>query len=241
MPNWCRTSYTFYTDTEKGREQLADFYNKLTASISGKHLCITKSDFGNKWLGNVIHAFTPQFLKLMPDNAICTYEGYDVRFRGSVIDIMTHGDNEVLVITETAWGPMTEMWDMILKSCGYDNISYVYQAEESNNGLFVTNDKTGRFYNDKYYVDLHIADDFHEYETDYISSDEDLLNYLNAVIDDMRNEYNSHPKLYNLPDEYSADNLKHCDAIDEAIAVIEANLPDNDEAYIIVNKFEIVD
>lgn len=241
MPNWCHTSYTFYTDTEKGREQLADFYNKLTASVSGKHLCIVKSDFGDKWLGNVINAFTPQYLTTTPDNVKCTYENKNISFRGSVVDIDDNNETDFSLSTETAWEPMPEMWNMIIEACGYTDVKYVYEAEESCNGLFVTNDKEGRYYDDKYYVEINIDEDFYEYESNYLPSAQSCLEYLNEIIDGMRDVYSSNPDDFDLPEDFSLDNLKRGTTINEAIAIIENNLPDNDDAYISVNKFEIVD
>lgn len=228
MPNWCFTDYRFYADTDKGKEQLSKFYSILTHSVEEDKRRILRSDFGDKWLGNVILAFCPQNLTLTKDSITCAYNGADIRFRGSIIylEINDAGTNGpyISLQTETAWEPMYDMWDMILAECGFTDIKYVYSSEEPGMGIYINTDTEGRFFPEIYRIEVYISDDFYCNDTQYFCSDMDALNYLNEVIKDLREEYKRNPEAYALPKDYSTRGLRKQRSISKALAVLEKNL-----------------
>lgn len=228
MPNWCYTDYRFYADTDVGKEQLAKFYATLTYAIREEKRRILRSDFGDKWLGNVILEFCPQNFTLTKDSITCTYNGTDVRFRGSIIylEITDEDTNDpyISVQTETAWEPMYDMWDMILAECGFTDIKYVYSSEEPGMGIYINTDKKGKFFSEKYRVEVYISDEFYCNETQYFNSDKEALDYLNEVIKNLREEYKHNSKAYSLPQDYSTRGLRKQQSINKALEVLEKNL-----------------
>ena len=114
MPNWCTTSYVF-----RGKEnEIKDFYNKIKSFISKERV---PNDFGNNWLGNIVDGFGFNY-----DEIPC---------RGH-IDYFpeTEEDDRLELSTETAWYPMTEMWDKIIEKY-YPSITYVLISEECGMGI----------------------------------------------------------------------------------------------------------
>lgn len=246
MPNWCYTDYYFYTDSEKGKEQLIELYQTIEKSISNKKRLLN-SDFGDTWLGNVIREFCPQNLRLTEDSVFCIFNQEHINFRGSITYLAEPDEYEETAFrlqTETAWAPMNEMWDMILQACGFDEIKYVYEAEEPGNGVYINSDIEGRFFADRYCIDVYVSDDFYCNEMQYFSDEEDALNYLNDVIADLRAEYKAHPEKYKLPEGYSTKGLRKQRSLDKAYEVLQDNLFSDEEynsdkpnSYIVLNEF----
>lgn len=226
MPNWCCSSYCFYSDTEKGKEQLKDFYEKLEKAIAPNTYRRVNSDFGDGWLGNVIYAICPQYLKFTSQGGItCEYNGTTVSFRGTILDMSFDTDDGALrVTTETAWEPMEELWKMLLEVCDYTDVTYVFQAEEPGCGIYINTDMEGRFFLDAYHVEVFIHDDFYCYETFYPSSEEELLEIENKIIADMRAEYKAHPERYNLPKNFNTRKLRKQRTATAALQVIKSNI-----------------
>lgn len=241
MSNWCLTDYCFYADTDRGEEQLKKLYTALDRSISNKKRVI-KSDFGDTWLGNVILEFCPQYLALTSDSIVCNYNNENIRFRGSIVNLTEPEEfkgDMFQVSVETAWEPMTEMWDMILAECRFDEVAYVYEAEEPGEGLYINSDTEGRFFADRFYIDLHISDDFYCYHSEYFTSSKEALAFLNEVITNLRKEYTDHPEKYNLPDGYTPQVLRKQKGYIKALKHLEENLfsSGKDESYITCHKF----
>ena len=122
MPNWCSTTFSFYHNgTKEGEAALADLHDKIEEYT--KEPSRVKNGFGPKWLGNVADGF-----------------GIDwntVECRGEIIDITDvendSGRRAFRVYTETAWGPMPDMWEKIIGQRYQDQIMFEYIAEEPGN------------------------------------------------------------------------------------------------------------
>lgn len=241
MPNWCSTVYRFYSDTEEGTKQLEQFYERLEKAIEPKRRRALVSDFGDGWLGNVILETCPHYLKFTSSDSInCEYNGEGIRFRGSIVDIRLDADSKTLdVETETAWEPMPGIWDMILAECGYTDIKYVYQAEEPSCELYINTDTEGRFFSDRYHVEVYVHDDFYCNEVCYLSSEEELLEFENQLIADLREEYKKNPDRYYLPDGYNTRKLRKQKTEKAARRLIEDNLFENldGHGFIAVHRY----
>lgn len=229
MPNWCYSTYIFYADSETGKNQLAEFYQRFVKSISADKLT---SDFGREWLGNIIDEFCPQFMSVGAESTTCTFEGQDISFRGSIEDIETTLDDATQGIfefrTETAWGPMTEMWDMILSVCQYTDIKYVYLAEESNDVIYINTDIEHRFFEEKYHLDFTFSHGPSTYEYVYeyypYNCEEQLLNYLNELIPALKRIYAENTEAFKIPETYDPNSLVVQTSIDAAVDLITANM-----------------
>ena len=136
MPNWCTTSYVFRGD----ENEIKDFYNKIKSFTSKERVL---NDFGNKWLGNIVDGFGFNWeeipcrgrMNYFPETEEATYP-----------DILE-------LSTETAWEPMTEMWDKIIEK-HYPSITYVLISEECGMGIYINTDLEGEDFPIRFSVDF---------------------------------------------------------------------------------------
>lgn len=182
MANWCSTAYAFY-GPKKEIKRLHSRLNDVCKNDYSRTKYSSPNDFGPCWLGNALARHHILFSR--------------TECRGSlyyVSDVACDSEHDfwtLIVETSTAWRPMPDMWDMILKK-SYPSVKYVYEAEEPGNLLFLNTDTEGLFFPDKYLYacllpvedkplkELTSGDDleFEYFETRF-SSDEELLLQLN--------------------------------------------------------------
>lgn len=167
MSNWCITNITIETPNA---ENLVENIKKWTTKD------FYKNDFGNKWLGNVIAGSN---IAEYDGENFYTSEGKKIGCKGWIDYFFIGGHsffigkdvtNEVHISTETAWGPYLQMWLKIIDKY-YPEAKLTYHAEETNMGVYLTND-------DKYvgkYI-LEIVDDLPENinieDNDMLTADE---------------------------------------------------------------------
>ena len=109
--------------------KIKDFYNKIDSFISKERL---PNSFGNSWLENIVDGFG--------------FNYKEIPCRGSISYFPELGEDgiydRIYLATETAWQPMTEMWDKIITKY-YPSITYVLLAEEQGCALYINTDITG--------------------------------------------------------------------------------------------------
>lgn len=60
-------------------------------------------------------------------------------------------DGEVIrLYTETAWSPCNEVFDLVREK--YPSLYYYFQAEEPGMGIYETNDISGVYFPDRYFL-----------------------------------------------------------------------------------------
>lgn len=79
--------------------------------------------------------------------------------------------------TETAWGPCNETFDLVCEK--FPSLRYYYQTEEPGMGFYETNDSEGKYFTDKYIVDLCTAKG--KYFCEYFADRESLFAWLGEV------------------------------------------------------------
>ena len=135
MPNWCNTTITFHG---KNAKKLNDLITKWTEES------LSDVAFGSRWLGNcLVNSGILEF----KDAAFG-----EIRCRGSIEYYDLTDDEELTVVTETAWSPMLKMWDIINKKLNL-NLEIIYTAEEPGLEVYMTNDPSMK---DIYAVDIYI-------------------------------------------------------------------------------------
>lgn len=180
MANWCLTAYAFY-GPKKEIKRLHSRLNDVCKNDYSRTKYSSPNDFGPCWLGNVLAKHHILFSKTACRGSL--YYVSDVAY-DSEHDFWT-----LIVETSTAWRPMPDMWDMILKK-SYPSVKYVYEAEEPSNLLFLNTDTEGLFFPDKYIYSVELptkTDYLNEYadapRTEFFeerfSSEEELLNQIN--------------------------------------------------------------
>ena len=124
MPNWCLTEIRI-----KGRnkEETKGFYQKVESWMTNYR----KTDFGSRWLGNILYnsgVDTPDKEK---------GEDFHYRCRGEILDL-NFSDDEVLIVTSTAWCPMIQMWKAVTDKY-LPGAEIKYLAEEPGFDVWITN------------------------------------------------------------------------------------------------------
>ena len=106
---------------------------------------VKEYEVGNDWLGNILLGF------------LGSAESY--KCRGTISGIgVDEAYSLVTFSTQTAWAPMTDMWDAIIESCfsdecGRPQLSYVYVAEEPNMDIFINTDINHEIFKEMYLLD----------------------------------------------------------------------------------------
>jgi len=145
MPNWCYTNITICHDD---KEKLKVFFDKVE---EWRQKPYKKNDFDTYslgWLGNIVGNSGLAEWKVK-DNGREDFVP-NISCRGSLQSLELF-DSNININTETAWGPMLEMWRLLCDRY-LPGAEIYYTAEESGNGLFQTNDPdvVGKYYIDVY-------------------------------------------------------------------------------------------
>lgn len=149
MPNW---AYIQYVATGN-KEQLNKLHSIMSELESMKSPGLHENGFGSTWLGNLV-------IKLGGD-------WNKVYCRGFWDNLLLHEDGTVSFSVEAAWDEPNEVREFIEKQ--FPDIKLYYQCEESGMGIYKTNDDSGQYFPEEYY--LWVEDK----ETEYYDKLEQLL------------------------------------------------------------------
>lgn len=155
MPNWAYTQYHAVGD----KEQLQQLHSIMDELESMKAPGLHENGFGPSWLGNLI-------IKLGGD-----WE--KIYCRGYWDNLLLHSDGTVTFSVESAWDEPNEVREFIEKT--FPDIKLYYQCEESGMCIFKTNDDTGQYFPEKFY--LWVEDG----ETEYYANIEALANEVENI------------------------------------------------------------
>lgn len=153
MPNWAYTCYVAVGE----RKQLEKLHATM-AELENMEQPLHENGFGKRWLGNLV-------IKLGGD---CQ----KVYCRGSWDDLNIDSANLTFSV-ESAWSEAYEVRHFIEEK--FPDIKLYFQCEESGCGVYQTNDETGQYFPEKYY--LWVEDD----ETKYFDDIESLIKDVEAI------------------------------------------------------------
>lgn len=111
-----------------------------------------ENGFGSTWLGNLVIKLGGDWKKIY-----C---------RGSW-DNLLHENEVISFSVESAWDEPDEVRHLIEEK--FPDIKLYYQCEESGMGIYITNDGTGQYFPEKYYLWIENG------ETDYYDNLESLI------------------------------------------------------------------
>ena len=114
--------------------------------------------FGKTWLGCLVNKLGGNWQEVY-----CRGSWSDLDWNGAILRFNT----------ETAWGPMDEVFRFIKKQ--YPSLEIYWQAEEDGNGVFITNDVEGRYFRDRYRIEF-------DCDYEYFTSIEGVYNYVSGII-----------------------------------------------------------
>ncbi len=147
MPNWASTLYVVVGDKQQLKE-LHSLMDELECMKEPLH----PNGFGTTWLGNLV-------IKLGGD-------WNKVYCRGSWDDLTFDGE-QITFHVESAWGELNEVRELIEDH--FPDLKLYYQCEEPGMCIYVTNDDTGKYFPERFY--LWVEDE----DTEYYQSLESLV------------------------------------------------------------------
>lgn len=153
MPNWCYTSYAI----DGKRKEVQSLYSKMNR-LEKRKKPLVRNGFGKTWLGCLVTLLGGDWNKIY-----CRGSWSDLQFDGGTLRFNT----------ETAWGPMDEVFDFVKTQ--YPSLNVFYMAEEDGNCVYATNDKEGRYFRDRYKVEANM-------EIEYFSTLDGLCGYVSKCV-----------------------------------------------------------
>ena len=153
MPNWCSTTYKCVGDLKEVKS-----LHKILKYIDKRKTTILKNGFGKWWLGNLVH-------KLGGD-----WEKY--RCRGEITDYFL--DENVLTINqETAWCEQEGVRRIIEEK--FPSIKVYFMEEEPGCGVFDTNDASGSYFPERFFLDSYE-------DCEYFETIEGAAKYVSEIV-----------------------------------------------------------
>lgn len=131
MSNWCDTTYKCVGDPKEVRA-----LHKVLKYIDRRKTTIVRNGFGKWWLGNLVTKLGGKW--------------EDYRCRGEIVDYSLEGD--ILIITQmTAWCEQEGVRRIIQEK--FPGIKVYYREEEPGCEVYYTNDTTGDYSPETYFLD----------------------------------------------------------------------------------------
>lgn len=141
MPNWCDTSYKCVGDPKEVRK-----LNSVLKYMEKRKTSILSNGFGKMWLGNLVYKLGGNWEEL--------------RCRGEITDFSL--DSNVLTINQqTAWCEQEGVRLIIEQT--FPSIKVYYMEQESGCEVFCTNDASGEYFPERYFLDS--FEDWEYFET----------------------------------------------------------------------------
>lgn len=154
MPNWCSTIYKCVGDLKEIKS-----LHKILKQIDRRKTSIVENSFGKWWLGNLVTKLGGDWNKY--------------RCRGEILEYNLDG-NVLTIYQSTAWSEQEGVREIIEKT--FPSIKVYYRDEESGCGVFCTNDTTGDYFPERYYLDSSNAD------SDYFANIEEAAKYVSDIV-----------------------------------------------------------
>lgn len=141
MPNWCDTSYKCVGDPKKVRK-----LNSVLKYMEKRKTSILSNGFGKMWLGNLVYKLGGNWEEL--------------RCRGEITDFSLDG-NVLTINQQTAWSEQEGVRLIIEQT--FPSIKVYYLEQESGCEVFCTNDASGEYFPERYFLDSY--EDWEYFET----------------------------------------------------------------------------
>lgn len=158
LTNWCSSSYVLVGSADEVKELYG-----IMKKLERRKKASVENGFGITWLGCLVDALGEDWKKVS-----CRGEWNVVSKRG----------NTLRFTTETAWGPCNQVFDLICRK--YPSIRYYFQSEEPGMVEYLTNDKEGKYFKDKYCVDVYTPEK--EFKHKHFLDEQSLYKWLGDIL-----------------------------------------------------------
>lgn len=158
MPNWCSSSYVLVGSADEVKKLYG-----IMKKLERRKKAFVENGFGITWLGCLVDALGEDWKKVSCRgewNAVCKRR------------------NTLRFTTETAWGPCNQVFDLICRK--YPSIRYYFQSEEPGMVENLTNDKEGKYFKDKYCVDVYTPEK--EFKHKHFLDEQSLYKWLGDIL-----------------------------------------------------------
>lgn len=179
MPNWSSTSYAI----EGPKETL----QKIEQAINHPDV---KEGSDESWEGNVLRALNITYIDRHDDRDKGKY------MRGFIIDNPWWDKDALHFSAEEAWG-VTDFDEVLMEA--FPDVKVFWVTEEPNMEIYETNDKEGKYFKDRFYVDVCIDGN---YEADYFQFASSVYKWLSDLTN---GRVNSNETLEAFNDKYEGD------------------------------------
>jgi hypothetical protein len=179
MANYSSTEVTILGNDK----EINELYNLMVKLENMKEPAV-KNGFGTTWLGCLVEALGS------------SWQEVSCRGEWSCLEL---NDGIITFSTESAWSAPIEVFDFIKQK--FPSIEIFFLSTEPGCEYYVVNDPEGRFYPDRYIVDLCTADE--EYLTEYFEDLETALDWINEQTD---SNVKSEEDVETLNDKLAAEN-----------------------------------
>lgn len=156
MPNWNTTDVRVNGPVD----QISKLYDIMYSLEYGEKELL-ENGFGNTWYGCLVHALGEDW-----NQYYC---------RGSWDSVNKENDNLLSWFDETAWGPMTEVFNLIEEK--FPDVKVYWIAEEPGMGYYVSNDVNHKYFNTRFIL---CFDDCERIE--YFESEQEMLDFINQYL-----------------------------------------------------------
>lgn len=188
MPNWCYNEVYFVGGTKKQRKYL---YEKIKSAFEKS--CFPEAD--EQWIGNLSVACG------IPAEEV-TVEKTKYQCRAFVVGYLLEDDHIELNI-ESAWSPIDEYLKNLFSADlpALKGMDFIYEAEETSEGIWVTNDVYKEFITAEYYYDDYEG----KLESQHFDTEDELLKFVNSKEFKTAHRIEKEFKSYDEVDKYTID------------------------------------
>lgn len=180
MPNWCDCNMVIYTDDEAKKENIKKVYELLDKQLKRAEEIKQENEKLPEEKRHTLNWDTYEIYKTLEPSITkeAILSGNLGFIRGNIFDIqLDEKKNAIHVGYETAWEPMIEGWNYLLKQYGLKQVTI---GEEMGCDVYVNTDTEGRFFPERYIVSMCIDD---EYYTEYYETTDEVLEDMNRYFD----------------------------------------------------------
>lgn len=156
MPNWAYTQYVI-----SGEEKTVNKMKTILDKLAARKESLLENGFGKLWLGNIVKILRADWNKVYCRGEITDYE----------LDT-SRGVPVLKINTETAWGEMNEVRELLLSRI--PGLRILFYTEEQGMEIYNTNDEAGEWFPERFVLD---SDEEGE---EYLPDIESVIEYLNA-------------------------------------------------------------
>jgi hypothetical protein len=164
MANWACTDYAI----EGSKESLHKIYNAIMNPD-------IEEDSDKSWEGNVLRALDITWERDLKNIRGKYMRGF-IR-DAECIEFNVEKDDNLRFWAEEAWG-LTDFYVALEEK--FPDIKVYWIVEEIDGDVFATNDKEGKYFSTRFFVDTCIEGD---YQSDYFTSEESVYKWLSDITD----------------------------------------------------------